>query len=149
MGTVKEDLDKLLKAETVVYEPGMMVYHPLLEHMPSGGFVTDPEECAEILRDHAPIGTPRRHLAYAFYTYQETCQGLDIDSLIESASQDMHEDWYERVTDECKAEIAIAQATLDALHKRFSDFPTFRADFTKVVLLPILMPRKVSKGARK
>ena len=140
-GEIVKEAERVLTAETIPHDGAMMVYHPLLQHLNTGGFYVDPEDCAESLADHCPH-VAKRYKVYAFATTPEGCQGLNLDDLIESASQDMYEDWYERVTDDCRAEIAIAQATLNALHLRFQDFPTWRVDYSRVVILPVKESRK-------
>lgn len=133
-----EEYTRALAAASVVHEDGDMVYHPMLAHLNTNGFYNDPQDCAEALRALPEL--PKRFRTYCFATSRECCQSLDVDNVIESASQDMFEDWYERVTKDCSEEIKMAQASLDALHKRFMDFPTFRPDYTRVHILPVVLP---------
>ena len=133
---IRDELDRIMPAKIVSHDPAEMVYQPLLSGLSTGGFYHDPKEVSEMLDRHFP-NTPTRYRTCAFATNPETCQSLTLDDLIESAAQDMYEDWYELVTDKCAEEIKIVQSTLDALHMRLCDFPAFRVDYSRVVLLPV------------
>lgn len=134
--SVVEEFSKSQLAHYVEYDEGMMVFHPALRHLPSEGFFDDPQECAKALRSHLP-DLPGRYYQCCFATNREFCQGLDIHDLLETAAQDMFDDWQFRVENECSEEILIIQATLDAFHRRLQDFPKFVVDYSRIHRLPL------------
>lgn len=130
-----EEILKILTADTIPWDGKMMLYHPFLSTKPCGGFYSDPEEIVEAL-EHIECSPERK--AYAFATTPEGCQSFTLEDLIESAAQDMHEDWYEAVTDQYSNEIVLCQAMLDKLQEQIcASHPTWRVDYSRCVLLPV------------
>lgn len=131
----QDDLDKAITAEHIQWDESMMIFHPLLEGSQYNGFYPTPEDLAEALES---VDCDPKYKVWGFATTAEGCQSFDLSDLIESASQDMHEDWCETVLGKFCGEIAICQAALDRLHESISEGnPTWRVDYSRVVLLPV------------
>lgn len=131
----QDDLDKAATADHIQWDESMMLFHPLLEGNQYNGFYPTPEDLAEALES---VDCEPKYKVWGFATTAERCQAFDVTDLIETAGQDMHDDWCETVLGRFCGEISICQAALDSLHESISESnPTWRVDYSRVVLLPV------------